>query len=141
MSERMEAARRTRMSVLLLLVLAVSSGCVHRSLTVRSDPPGAQVFLNDQLRGKTPLTFDFQWYGTHRVTLRKEGFERLDDKRLVRAPVHMWIPLDLLMEAMPFAVRDDRVWDYTLAPIAMPDFPPATPEKEPIGDWKDPEDG
>ena len=99
------------------------SGCVHRSLTIRTTPPGAQVYVNDQLQGNTPLTYDFLWYGWHRITLRKEGFVRQDDLRLLRAPAYLWIPFDLAAELLPFPVRDERALDYTLTPAEPPPAP------------------
>mgnify|MGYP001562908576 CR=1 FL=1 len=110
-----------------LLVIG-TTGCVHRSLTIRTDPPGAMVYVNDQLKGKSPVTYDFLWYGWHRLTLRKEGFERLDDRRLMAAPMHLWIPFDLAMELLPFPVHDDRTWSYVLSPVVeLPTpQPPAT---------------
>ena len=90
---------------------------------IRTDPPGATVYVNDQLKGTTPLTYDFLWFGWHRLTLRKEGFERLDDRKELRSPVYLWIPFDLAMELMPFSVHDARTWSYTLTPTVMPTSP------------------
>ena len=112
------------------LSLVFTTGCLRRSLTIRTDPPGAFVYLNDTLIGTSPASFDFQWYGWHRVTLRKDGYERVEDRRLIRAPAHLWIPFDLAMEMAPFAVRDDRAWDYHLTPtttLPEPVPPPAIP--------------
>ena len=98
------------------VLLLGNTGCVQRSLTIRTDPPAALVYVNDQLKGESPMTFDFVWYGWYRVTLRKDGFDRLDDHRFMRAPFYLWIPLDLVMELLPFTVRDERTWSYTLNP-------------------------
>ena len=102
-------------------------GCVHRSLTIRTDPPGAAVYVNDQSKGMSPVTYDFLWYGWHRVTLRKNGFERLEDRRLLSAPIQFWIPFDLVVELLPVKVRDARTWSYTLTPaVPLPEpVPPA----------------
>lgn len=105
--------------------LAVA-GCVRRSLTIRTEPPGALVYVNDQLKGESPVTYDFLWYGWHRVTLRKEGFEGVDGRRLLSAPFYLWIPLDLVVELLPVPVRDERTWDYALTPAAAP-VEPAPP--------------
>ena len=75
------------------------------------------VYVNDQLKGASPVTYDFLWYGWHRLTLRKEGFERLEDRRLLAAPIYLWMPFDLAMELLPFPVHDDRTWSYTLTPV------------------------
>ena len=113
------------------MMMLLASGCVYRSLTIRTDPAGAQVYINDQLKGKTPLTYDFLWYGMHRVTIRKEGYQRLDDQRLLRCPFYLWIPFDLAIELIPFRIRDAREWSYTLTPSAelpSPKPPDLTPQ-------------
>ena len=119
---------------LFVVALVVAPGCVRRSLTIRTQPPGALVYVNDQLKGASPVTYDFQWYGWHRVTLRKDGYERLEDRKLLRAPAHLWIPFDLAMELLPFPVRDTKVWEYRLIPtttLPEPEPPVTQPAKEP----------
>ena len=125
------SAFRTALASCCLLLL---SGCVHRSLTIRTEPPGAKVYVNDELKGDSPLTYDFTWYGWYRLTLRKDGFERLDDRKLLRAPVHLWIPFDLFMELLPLRVRDARTWSYTLTPTKeLPTPVPPAPSAATVG--------
>jgi hypothetical protein len=40
---------------------------------VRSDPPGAQLFIDDELRGQTPMAVRDLTLGTHTITLRAPG--------------------------------------------------------------------
>ncbi len=101
-----------------LLVLLMTSGCVYRSLTVRTDPAGAKVYVDDALKGESPVTYDFLWYGTHRVIVRKDGYQRLDDQKNMRCPLYLWIPFDLALELIPFRISDVREWSYTLTPSA-----------------------
>ena len=122
-----------RMSLLRVLLVACClslglAGCVTRSLTIKTDPPGALVYVNDQLKGNSPVTYDFEWYGWHRLTLRKEGYQRLDDRKQLRSPVYLWIPFDLVMELVPVRISDARTWSYTLtpAPVMPTPVPPAT---------------
>ena len=129
-------ARRTGFCLLLTaccLLLPLASGCIYRSLTIRTDPPGAMVYVNDQLKGESPVTYDFTWYGWYRVMIRREGFQRLDDRKNLRAPVYLWIPFDLVMELLPFRVKDRRTWSYTLTPQQEPaaPIPPALFKKAP----------
>ena len=120
-----------------LLLLCLLSGCVHRSLTIKTDPPGAQVYVNDELKGESPVEYDFLWYGWHRVMLRKDGYERVEERRLMRSPVHLWIPFDLAMELLPVPGRDTRTWSYTLTPSETPPAPqppaPSAITEEPDG--------
>ena len=114
-----------------LLAMLSMTGCVYRSLTIRTEPPGSLVYVNDQLKGESPLTYDFVWYGWHRVTLRKNGFQRLDDQKLLRAPVYLWIPFDFVMELVPFRIHDVRAWSYTLTPSPTPSTPAPPPVTTP----------
>lgn len=115
-SAQLAACRRALLFAVCGLAL-LSTGCLRRSLTIRTDPPGALVYVNDQIKGTSPVTYDFLWYGWHRVTIRKEGFVRVEDRTELRAPPHLWIPFDLVVELLPWTVRDDREWSYTLEPL------------------------
>src|SRR5258706_9997592 len=61
--------------IALLPALALVAGCVERTMTIKSDPPGALVYLNDREIGRTPVTRDFTWYGDYQVEIRKDGYE------------------------------------------------------------------
>ncbi|MFP6763613.1 MAG: PEGA domain-containing protein, partial [Planctomycetaceae bacterium] len=62
--------------MLVAMALAAScSGCVHRRVTVRTNPPGAQVVVGGREIGFSPASFDITWYGTEEVTLLKDGYE------------------------------------------------------------------
>ena len=98
------------MSLLFLL-----PGCIHRSLTIQTTPPGAKVYVNDELKGESPVTYDFTWYGWYRLTLRRDGFERMDDRKFLRAPVYLWIPFDFFAEVLwPGWIHDARAQHYVL---------------------------
>jgi hypothetical protein len=107
---------KPRVFIALLLPLLVASGCVRRSLTVKSDPPGALVYLNGVEVGRTPMTRDFTWYGTYDVVLRKEGYETLKTEGKVIAPWWQWVPIDLFAEALP--LRDRHELSYRMRPYA-----------------------
>jgi hypothetical protein len=103
-------------AAILCAVLALS-GCVHRQLTVTTDPPGALVHLNDQEFGRTPVTREFTWYGTYDVQLRKEGYETRKTTGKVIAPWWQWVPIDLVAELLP--LTDRRQLHYTLKPATQ----------------------
>ncbi|MDW8261495.1 MAG: PEGA domain-containing protein [Phycisphaerales bacterium] len=98
------------------LFLLLTAGCVQRSLSIDSDPPGALVYLNGQEAGRTPFVKDFTWYGTYEVVVRKEGFQTLRIREPVIAPWWQWPPFDLFAELFP--LKDERTLKYTLAPAA-----------------------
>jgi hypothetical protein len=96
-------------------LLVLTSGCVQRRLTVKSDPPGALVSLNGDEIGRTPVTRDFTWYGTYDVELRHDGYETLKKKGRVIAPIWQWVPFDLLAELLP--LTDRHTLSYRMHPI------------------------
>lgn len=98
---------------------------MERTLTLTSDPPGALVYLNGQEIGRTPLVRDFTFYGNYDVQLRKEGYETVKTSANVIAPVHGWVPFDLLAELAPWRIRDNHDFNFTLIPASVQ---PAEPE-------------
>jgi PEGA domain-containing protein len=96
------------------LTLVSVGGCVHRTITVRSDPPDALVYLNDQEVGRTPFTREFTWYGTYDVEVRKEGYQSIKTTAMVWAPWWQWVPFDLITEALP--LEDHHDLNYKLVP-------------------------
>lgn len=98
------------------LVLYMSGGCVERTLSVQSNPPGALVYLNDQEVGRTPMQREFLWYGDYEVTLRKDGYQTLKTSKTVIAPIYEWVPLDLIAEILPIHFKDRHYATFTLQP-------------------------
>jgi hypothetical protein len=99
-----------------LAVIAVG-GCVERTITITSSPPGSLVFLNDQEIGRTPVTRDFIWYGNYQVTLRKEGYQTLKTTQSVRPPIYQIVPIDLVAELLPFHYHDQQAFSFNLLPM------------------------
>jgi hypothetical protein len=103
-----------------VLVLYLAGGCVERTLSVQSNPPGALVYLNNEEVGRTPVQRDFLWYGDYEVTLRKDGYQTLKTSKAVIAPFYQWIPLDLISELLPIHFKDLHTLTYNLQ-AAPPD--------------------
>ena len=101
-------------------------GCVERTLTIDSDPPGALVYLNDQEIGRTPLKREFTWYGWYDVAVRMEGYKTLKTSSEVIAPAWQWVPFDLFAELLPFPVKDHHRLHYKLTPETQEDVDPQT---------------
>ncbi len=105
---------------LLLCALAaacLSSGCVRRRLTVRTHPPGAQVFVDDQEIGTTPCSSSFVYYGTRKITLIKDGYRTETLYQKINPPWYQIPPLDFASENLLIReVRDERVVDVQLIP-------------------------
>src|SRR5580704_12530137 len=93
-----------------------SSGCVYRRLVVRSDPPGAQVILDGQEVGNTPVAVPFTYYGTRQLTIVKPGYETRTELVKIPAPWYQWMPLDFVSDNfLPRQVNDrhEICWQMT----------------------------
>lgn len=100
------------------IFLIACSGCVVREIIVKSDPPGAVVYINGREEGKTPLTRAFDFYGSREVALRMEGFKT--QVRTVAPPVpwYEFFPLDLISEILlPFRIYNRHEYSFTLEPL------------------------
>jgi hypothetical protein len=108
----------SRLLIVGLLALALlSTGCVRRRLTVRTFPPGAQVFVDDQEIGTTPCSTSFVYYGTRSITVIKDGYRTEKIYQKLNAPWYQIPPLDFVTETLlPREIRDERVVDIQLVP-------------------------
>ena len=104
---------------LFVAIWSLSSGCVRRRLTVRSDPPGALVYVDDQEIGRTPVATPFTYYGTRKFRLAKDGFETVTVNQKFSPPWYQIPPLDFFTENLwPTEIRDERAVDFELTPQA-----------------------
>lgn len=102
---------------LALACLVLLPGCVRRRLMVRSNPPGAMVYVDNQLIGTTPCATDFIYYGTREVRLVKPGFETLTVSQPIPTPWYEIPPLDFVSENLcPKKIQDFRTVSYNLVP-------------------------
>ena len=92
---------------LLLACAATLPGCVERTITINTEPQGAQVILNDEEIGISPVTVAFEWYGDYNVTIRKDGFETLKTHRNLKAPWYDAFPFDFFAGVL----SSDRIVD------------------------------
>ena len=96
--------------------VCASSGCVSRRLVVRSDPPGAQVILDGQEVGITPVAVPFTYYGTRQLTLVKPGYETRTELVKIPAPWYQVFPLDAVSDNVLLHQVNDRheiAWQLT----------------------------
>jgi hypothetical protein len=107
---------RTFLCVAVLLT-ACLPGCVRRRMTIRSNPPGAAVYVDDQQVGTTPVGVDFTYYGTRKIQLIKDGYETLTVQQAFSAPWYQWPPLDFFSENLsPWEHRDEHLLNFQLQP-------------------------
>ena len=98
-----------------LCALVALAGCVEHKLLVRSDPPGATVFVDGREVGATgdgPVVVPFDFYGTRVVTARLAG----------HPPVSVEVELDPpWWQVFPLGFFTDVLWPGTIEDVHEPD--------------------
>lgn len=94
--------------VFVLLMLIAFSGCMHRRMTIRSEPAGALVLVDGEEIGTTPVSFDYTYYATRNITLIKDGYQTLNVPLSIDTPWYQVPPLDFITDN--FAGRKINDW-------------------------------
>jgi hypothetical protein len=106
-------------SISVLVVLLFLGGCgVQRELVLTSNPKNALVYLNGEEIGRTPVEYEFLWFGKYDVMVRKEGYITAKTTTNVKPPWWQWVPFDFFAELMPFHLRDKQIFTYSLLPAS-----------------------
>lgn len=107
------------MAIVCLATVVAGTGCVQRRMTIRSNPPGALVYVDDYQIGTTPVSTDFVYYGTRKIRLVKDGYETLTVRQPFPIPWYEIFPLDFVSENLwPGEIRDERIVDLAMMPAA-----------------------
>ena len=105
------------MALSLAVICLFSSGCVRRRMTIRTTPPGAQVFVDDQEIGTTPCSASYVYYGTRKLTIMKDGYKTETIYQRFSPPWYQIPPLDFITENLLVnEIRDERIVDVQLLP-------------------------
>ena len=106
------------MAGLACMVLALSCGCVKRTLVVRSQPEGALVTIDNQTIGHTPLSTPYTYQGTRDVKLELDGFQTIKVQENVRDPWYLTPPLDFFVENFwPYELDVERELNFQMKPL------------------------
>ncbi len=98
-----------------------ADAAVRRRLTVRSNPEGALVYVDDQQIGATPVSVSFTYYGTRKIQLIKDGFKTVTVRQTFSPPWYEIPPLDFFSENLYGGeLRDEHVVDVQLEPETIP---------------------
>lgn len=90
-------------------------GCTARSITITTNPPGAEVTVNRRLVGITPCRVGFTHYGVYRIEIRKEKFVTLVKEECINPPIYSYEPISLVTDnAIPARLNDDIYLHYVL---------------------------
>ncbi|MCA9070435.1 MAG: PEGA domain-containing protein [Planctomycetaceae bacterium] len=109
--------------LLLAVICIFQVGCVHRRVTLQSDPPGALVLIDGEERGYTPYSMDFTYYGTREIQLVKPGYETLTVMQKIRKPWYQVFPIEFFSDNLwPCRTTDRnnffyRMQPHTIAPV------------------------
>lgn len=95
----------------------VAVGCVERRYTIRSNPPGALVFVNGEEVGPTPVSRSFVYWAPREIVLVADGFET---QRIIQPMKPPWWD-NYLTEffsenLVPWTIRDEREYVYEMRP-------------------------
>ena len=108
------------------LLLTAGTGCngVRRRLTIRTDPPGATVWVNDQEIGRTPISHNVTYSGTYKIRLAMEGKKTKTVMYAVKTPWYLWPGVDFISENLvPGELRDQQICEERMEPdlVAAPE--------------------
>ena len=94
------------------------TGFMQRRLTVRSNPPGALVYIDDVEVGLSPVSIPFTYYGTRTIRLEKDRFKTVEIQQKINPPWYQIPPLDFISEILvPVEIRDEREVKVDLQPL------------------------
>ncbi len=108
---------RTGCAAVLIALGLVAGGCVRRTVTITTEPPGALLWLNDREVGRTPVEVDFEHYGTYDVRLERPGYEPMMTSGRADAPWWDTVGLDFLAELTPGTLTSHVEWHYVMEPL------------------------
>lgn len=86
-------------------------------MTVRTNPPGATVSVDNQVIGTSPAASSFTYYGTREFRIEKDGFRTETIRRRINPPWYQYPGLDFITDTLwPKEIRDERIIDVQLVP-------------------------
>ena len=89
-------------------------------MLVRTNPPGAMLYIDDYPIGETPISTNFTYYGDRKFRFVLNGYETLTVVQNVPPPWYEFFPLDFVSENfVPGDIRDQRTLDFQLKPQAV----------------------
>jgi hypothetical protein len=114
-----EVRQRSAAAAVLLALLpaAIAGGCVERRYTIRTNPPGALVFVNGEEIGPSPVSRSFTYWAPREIVLVADGYQTQRIIQPMRAPWWDNIVTEFFSENLvPFTLRDDREYEYQMSP-------------------------
>lgn len=106
-----------------LAIVSGLSGCVERRYTIRSEPPGALVVVNNEEIGRTPVSRNYTYYGDRDITLMLDGYQTQRVIQPMKAPWYDNYLTEFFSECVvPVTIRDERDFTYKMQPATVPKY-------------------
>ena len=87
-------------------------------MTIRSNPPGGVVYVDQRRIGVTPVSTSFTYYGTRNIQVVKDGYETINEEHRFTTPWYQYPVVDFFAENLwPMETRDERILDISLPPM------------------------
>jgi len=103
--------------VAILLALSLLGACVERRLLVRTDPPGADVTVNGEKVGRSPVRWRFDHYGQVLVEAEKPGYRPTERIVELPSPWYQKPGVDFFADVLvPTTIRDEHEVELRLEP-------------------------
>ena len=107
-------------SSMLVLLYDTTDAAVRRRITIKTDPPGALVYIDDQEIGVTPVSTSFTYYGTRKIQIVKDGYETVTVLREIKPPWYQIPGIDFVTENLiRREFRDERLIQFKLVPLKI----------------------
>ena len=95
-------------SLSLISLVLLCSGCVERTLVIRTEPVGARVLIDGIDAGTSPVRIPFDFYGTRDILVRMEEDDKRGERSLapirrivkLTPPWYQRFPLDFISEIL-----------------------------------------
>lgn len=117
MGRSITTSRTVQLALLVATLGLPAAGCVERRVVIRTNPPGALVYVDDHEVGITPVAFSPIYYGSRKIRLVKDGCETKTVIEPILPPWYEVPPLDFISEnVVPGTLHDMRTLDFQLEP-------------------------
>ncbi len=88
-------------------------GCVKRTISVTSNPPGALVWVNDREIGRTPISAEYVHSGEYDIRLELDGVEPIMTSRWTERRGDLPV-IDIFADAFTSTNETKTVWHFDL---------------------------
>jgi hypothetical protein len=99
------------------LVLPTMFGCVKRTISITTNPDGALVWVNDREMGRTPLEFEFTYYGEYDIRVELNSHEPIMTTAWTSQPVWDAPFVDFVADVAPLNLSSNTNWHFNLMPL------------------------